>query len=106
MMAIYRMLSDHWIGNQILEAGTLQNDNPGGLLPSGWVPTVGVDPQDQDAINKFWLAGPGVLNAGQSYLFLLPLNGRQGQVARPSIFWVATGSSFGADQLYILTGAG
>ena len=101
-MGIYRMLSDHYVNGNMLEAGTTQNDNVGGLLPSGFVPTVGMDPQDQDAINKFWFAGPLALAANSAYLAL----GIIGKVAaKPLIYWVPVSGASG-DELYILTGNG
>jgi hypothetical protein len=105
-MATWRFLSDHWINNQIIEAGSTQNDGPNGLLPSGWLPTFGVDPIDQAAIQAFWNAGPSAFVQG--YLALLPFSRWQNApIAKPLIFWVEFGTPLDpGSQAYILTGAG
>ena len=58
-MASYRLLAQHYIGTRLLEAGEVVSDvGVGAALPSDWPPTLGCDPLDADAVEKFWLIGP------------------------------------------------
>jgi len=59
-MAAYRLLSDHYIGDRLLPAGSTQvtrDADPNGNLPAGWTPTPSVDPIDQDAVDAFYALG-------------------------------------------------
>ena len=57
-MAQYRLLTDHYVGGSYLQAGSVVSDEPNVELPSNWIPTPACDPIDEDAINKFFAAGP------------------------------------------------
>jgi hypothetical protein len=106
VMAIWRFLSDHFINNQIIEAGSTQNDLPGGLLPSGWLPTLGVEPVDSAAITAFWNKGPS--DFVNWYLAMIPFSRWQNApIAKPLIFWIEFGTPIiSSEQQYILTGSG
>jgi len=59
-MATWRLLSDVLVGGAggtYLAAGTIQNDGPGGLLPTGWV-SPNADPLDAGALALFAAQGP------------------------------------------------
>src|SRR4029077_1596369 len=40
-----------------IPAGSIVSDEPGGQLPSGYIPTPYMDPLDADAVSKFAAAG-------------------------------------------------
>jgi hypothetical protein len=55
-MVSYVLLVPHFIGGTELPAGTLVTE--GVQIPTGWIPTLAVDPQDSVAIQNYWNAGP------------------------------------------------
>jgi hypothetical protein len=58
-MASYRLLVDHYVGTQYLEAGSIVSDSgPGAVLPPNWIPTTACDPVDAQALTNFRNAGP------------------------------------------------
>lgn len=60
-MSQYRMLADHFIGGQVLPAGSIQSTaDVGGTLPVGWVPSLQSEPMDSGAVAAFWSRGPGL----------------------------------------------
>jgi hypothetical protein len=58
-MAQYRLLSDHWIGELYLPAGTVAS-TADGTLPVDWVPSGAVEPLDGAAVAAFHAAGPQI----------------------------------------------
>jgi hypothetical protein len=105
-LGIYRLLVDHFVNGVFLQAGSLVSDTGGGAqLPNGYIPTLGMDPQDGDAINKFWAAGPAAQQSAEKSLSLGPwgLQSRWSNavVAAPAIYWQPAGPG-----QFILTGAG
>ena len=54
-MGSYRLLADHYIADQLFQAGSIISD---AVLPSTWVPTLACDPTDSDGLQKFFNAGP------------------------------------------------
>jgi hypothetical protein len=96
----YRALGDILLpGNVYVESGTIFTG------PSGWIPSISVDPIDDNAIQAYWNAGPaGMGNADMvsAYGAWGTWNRRSGvfvQVA--SIRWVPAG-----EDMFILTGDG
>jgi hypothetical protein len=56
-MSLYRFLQDHFINNQTYLAGTTASTtDAGGSLPSGFIPTVAMEPLDGAAVTAFWTA--------------------------------------------------
>jgi hypothetical protein len=105
-MASYRLLAPHYVRTQYLGAGEVVSDGPGGVLPSGWVPTIGVDPLDEDAIQRFWNAG-SIAQVRQPW-WSQGYWGMQGGrwvpgVGPPLIYWEPATSPA---SWWILTGAG
>jgi hypothetical protein len=66
-MASYRLLADHYVSDQLLQAGSIVSDvGPGAVLPSGYIPTLACDPQDSDGLQRFFWAGPtGGMNSAE-----------------------------------------
>lgn len=80
-MSQYRLLTDHYIANQILQGGTIQSTaDVGGLLPVGWIPTPNVDPLDTPAVNAFYAQGPQFTGLVRSVLVGIP-------VVPPVTYW-------------------
>jgi hypothetical protein len=66
-VARYRLLADHVVAGAsgtYLTAGSIVSDSAGAQLPSNFIPTPYCDPLDTDAVNKFYLAGPGLPGLG------------------------------------------
>jgi len=58
-MAIYYLLTDLYVSDQELLAGTTQATmDSGGVMPPGWPPPADVDPVDNDALAEYFQAGP------------------------------------------------
>jgi hypothetical protein len=108
-MAIYLLLADHFVpgaGGVYLTAGSVVTDTgPGAQLPPAWIPTPYVDPQDTDAVAKFWAAGPVLPGLG-----LLRQRWSNVPVPRPFTYWIPnpnpTGGNGNIYREYILTGLG
>jgi hypothetical protein len=79
-MSRYRFLVPHSVGPYYFPAGTIAAtaDVPGGLLPTGFVPSGGVDPLDTPAVNAFWAAGPSRVSLARTGAFVAP----------PATYWV------------------
>jgi len=97
-LATYRLLADHYVGQQLLEAGSVVSDGPGGVLPPSWIPTLACDPLDVDATNKFFAAGPTLAMFSAEHGSLsVALNGNRWSgkpVAGPGIYWEAVTMTF------------
>lgn len=101
MTAQYRLLADHYLpSGASVSAGTVITE--GVDVPMGWIPSPSVDPQNAQAIQAFWNAGPmGCLDAeksrsqyssiGNFFVFLAPV-----------IYWTRIPGT----TLFQLTGAG
>jgi hypothetical protein len=58
-MSSYRLLADHYVSNQLLQAGSIVSDSgPGAVLPPGYIPTLACDPVDTGGLQAFFNAGP------------------------------------------------
>jgi hypothetical protein len=108
-MARYLLLADLYVNGQYLEAGSIAFDGPGGSLPSNWVPPPSlVDPLDNQALQAYYLSGPGPIGIIVQPSDLVPFwpgGSRWSGVARPkpSVYWIPSPNRPG---LYQLTGAG
>ena len=94
MTAQYMLLRPHFF-NGYIAAGSVITE--GIDVPSGWVPTLAVDPLNMDAVNAFFAAGP---RSGGIYedLSLWPV----GMITyQPATFWVKASGG-----LWSLTGLG
>jgi hypothetical protein len=99
-MSTYRMLEDHYVAGYFFSAGTTQSTvDVGGLLPTGWVPTLNVDPLDTAAVNAFHSIGPG--NPGRIVQQYQPQS-----VAPPVTYWSPTFNPAGGLTKWTLTGLG
>jgi hypothetical protein len=93
-MAQYRLLADHFVGGQYLEAGSVVSDvGAGAVLPPGWIPTLACDPIDNDGTQKFFNAGPtpAMFSAEHGALSTVLCAGRWAgkPVVGPSVYWEA-----------------
>jgi len=106
-MATYRALTDLFLpGSVMVDAGTIINDGPGGLLPAGWIPPVSaVEPLDSAAIQAYWNVGPVGLNGADPNISLSPWwMGRRWSnilVQAPKCRWVRQ-----SDGSFVLQGGG
>jgi len=92
-MSTYLLLEDHFVSNQLLQAGTLQSRaDVGGVLPTNWQPTGSVDPQDLGGVNAFW-------SQGVQFPLLIP----PPHTASPITYWAAVP---GSPAMFQLTGLG
>lgn len=83
-MSLYYFLEDHYIGGIYYQAGTTaKTADAGGTLPTNWVPTGKVDPQDTPAVTAFW-------NAGVQFPEVIRTRFQPNQVNRPVTFWALT----------------
>jgi hypothetical protein len=93
-MAQYRLLVDHFVDGHLLEAGSIVRDGPGGLLPSGWIPTIGCDPIDADGMQKLFDAGPtGAMGSAEHGSLSIVMNGNRWAgvpVGPPVHYWKST----------------
>jgi len=95
----YRLLEPHYINNQVFAVGAVLTE--GVELPEGWIPTLAVDPLNNDAVKAFYAAGP----RGIAYEDLAqwaratPQDGPQ-LTTRAVTFWIKQGG------FYKLTGLG
>jgi hypothetical protein len=108
-MAQYKLLTDHFIGGSVLEAGSVVTDTgPSAQLPANWVPTTAVDALDNDGISKFWTAGPAGQSTADPNRSLGPyFSGGHFvgvPIGAPAIYWKAVPGS--TTHEFILTGAG
>jgi hypothetical protein len=101
-MATYKALTDLWLpGGIYAEAGDLINDTGSGVgwpVPATWIPPAqAVDPLDNDALNKYFAAGPQLCSE-QPFMTLSPWNQQNGRwepVFKSSTHWYrAVGSHF------------
>ena len=98
-MARYRFLQDHHIGGLYFAAGAIAaTADVGGLLPADWVPTAGVDPLDNAAVNAFHASGPNPPN-------LMRQQWTGVNVAPPITYWTGVAINEGTTQ-WSLTGLG
>jgi hypothetical protein len=90
-MGVYRLLADHYVNNQLLQAGSVVTDvGPGAVLPFGWIPSLAVDAQDTDGLQKFFNAGPGSSGQAEHGVLSIALNGNRWSgipVGPPIHFW-------------------
>jgi hypothetical protein len=101
-VSTYRMLSDHWIEDQIFSAGSTYTtaDITSGTppqLPVGWTPSNNVDPMDTAAVTAFHSEGPS-----QPSL----IRGTFTIVAPPTTYWYPTFPSGGGPVEWKLSGLG
>jgi hypothetical protein len=98
IVAKYRLLADHYVGNNYLEAGAIVTT--GVELPIGWVPSLSVDPLDSDAVLAMFNGVPGQL---LPEVFAWPGGSRFSNVDKPapSTYWQKAGTDVSA-----LTGSG
>jgi hypothetical protein len=83
-LSTYRLLKDHYVNNVYFSAGTTQSTaDVGGLLPTGWQPTLDVDPLDTPAVNAFYAMRPG-------YPELIQQQFQTQSVSPPVTYWVGT----------------
>lgn len=72
--ATYYLLEDHWIGDVLLPAGTIQQTaDIGGLLPAGWTPGPNVDPVDANAVAAYTAAGPRDRGLSRQQYYNIPV---------------------------------
>lgn len=93
-VAQYRLLVPHYLASGYTAAGTTVTE--GVEIPSGWVPTIAVEPLNITAIHNYWNAGPP---AGAEYgedFFIFPV------AQKPSVYW----QPLGPLGYFQLTGAG
>lgn len=95
----YRALTDIFLPNDTyIEAGTTFTG------PPGWIPSVGVDPIDTNAIQAYWNLGPVMMTNAEIGMCLFPWGSwirRTGEpVFPPIVYWKPAPVGF------ILTGAG
>jgi hypothetical protein len=94
-MSAYRFVQDAYVGTRYYLAGdTASTADVGGALPTGWVPSVGVEPLDPAAITAVWNAGPQILGLVRQQWSNIP-------VSPPTIYWRE-----GVGGVAQLTGAG
>jgi hypothetical protein len=102
VMSQYFFLTDHWIGGQYYSAGTtaFTRDVIGGTLPTGWVPSGGVDPLDAPALAAFYAQGP-------QFPFVPSRTQFTGvNVVPPITFWKPVVGSANPNRMYQLQGLG
>jgi hypothetical protein len=94
MPASYILLLPHYLAQGgYTPAGTTVTE--GGAIPVGWRPTIACDPQNSQAIQNYWNAGP--MSGAELNFLACPQ-------PKPQIYWQPIpGSTSGA---YQLTGAG
>jgi hypothetical protein len=82
-MSTYRLLADHFISNQLLQAGTVQTtaNIPGGVLPLNFQPSGACEPLDASAVSQFYAQGP------QTFPVLIRQQWSTIPVFSPTTFW-------------------
>ena len=96
-MSAYRFLRDHYIDRIYLAGTTASTADVGGTLPTGWVPSAGVDPLDPDAVEAFFNAGVQLTGPVKQQWATQP-------VPPPVTYWVQSGG-LGSNH-WTLTGLG
>jgi hypothetical protein len=96
--ASYRLLEDHYLATGYYAAESIITE--GAEIPFGWPPSRAVDPQNAQAIQAFWNAGP---SRGAPIYSSTPNLYRAMAIRVPSVYWTAVPGDPGA---FILTGAG
>ena len=88
-MSKYRLLADHYVGDRLLEAGSIVST--GVELPVGWVPSLAVDPIDGEGTQAFFDAGPtGAVGSAEHGALSTVFNGNRWtgvNVAAPNVYW-------------------
>jgi hypothetical protein len=96
-MALYRFLSDHYVGTQYYLAGTIASTaDVGGTLPTGWPPSNAVDPLDNAGVNAFYALG-------QTTPVLVRTQWSTQSVSPPVTYWKRV---VGSSNQWALTGLG
>ena len=81
-------------GGVYVEAGAILTDSGhNALIPAGWTPPLSVDPQDTEAIENFWAAGPRSAAGSQPGIAAGNLWGygvwTGVPIVGPTIYWIA-----------------
>jgi hypothetical protein len=108
-MSLYRFLQDHFINNQTYLAGTTASTtDAGGSLPSGFIPTVAMEPLDGAAVTAFWTAAniAGLTRGGFGNLGLVRQQWTNIYVAPPITYFVPVPGTANPFRTYRLTGLG
>jgi hypothetical protein len=103
MAAQYLALSDLFVNNAVIQAGTRFSDQPGDIYPQlvdpGWLPSSwAIEPLNDEATQLYWQCGP----------FIGPSPRQQWTgiyVPRPRTFWQCL-SPINAGNLFQLSGLG
>jgi hypothetical protein len=83
----YRLLADHYLYGYYYKPNTVITE--GTEVPSGWVPTLAVDPLNSRAITAFYGAGPRGVDYGDlsTYTNMYKREFADVPVSPPKIFW-------------------
>lgn len=97
MTAKYKLLQPHYIQNVYLDQGITVTE--GTEVPSGWVPTLNVDPLNTAAVTAFYSAGPrGLgweeLNQFGQQNYTSPTGVTAPGFIKPATYWIKTGGGF------------
>lgn len=104
-MSLYRFLQDHFINNQTYLAGTTASTaDAGGSLPSGFIPTVAMEPLDGAAVTAFWTAAniAGLTRGGFGNLGLVRQQWTNIYVAPPITYFVPVPGTANPSELIAL----
>lgn len=97
--AVYRLLADHYLASGYAPAGTVVTE--GLQIPNGWIPTTASEPQNAQAIQNFWNAGPQAQKDAESGRDRFWSGAALFSQVPPVIYWNSIGNG-----LWQLTGAG
>jgi len=98
-MAKFRAIADLYLASgHYVQSGDILSDvipTPVGFIPipTGWIPPLGVEPLDPDAIQAFSNAGPTGMNSADHGIPNTVMNGNRWSdrpVAAPSVYWKQT----------------
>ena len=95
MAASYLLLTAHYLASGYAPAGTTVTE--GGAIPPGWRPTPACDPQNTQAIQAYWQAGPPT-GADTNFLAC--------PQPKLAIYWQPIPGGSSSSSAYQLTGAG
>jgi hypothetical protein len=87
--AIYKLLLPHYVRGAYLDEGLTVTE--GVQIPSGWVPTLAVDPLNNSAVLAFFNAGPRDGGQYPDLSLYQSENFARTSVTPPATYWVRTG---------------